>query len=351
MNRPIGCAVIGYGGMGHWHAERLRARDDFDLRGIYDIKADRCSLAKSEGIKAYGSLDELLADDSIELVTVATYNDVHRDIAVRALDAGKNVISEKPGALSGAQIADMCEAGVRNGRLFTVHHNRRWDSDYLTAKKIFDDNTLGRVFRIEHRVQGSRGIPGDWRGRKEHGGGMVLDWGVHLMDQYLTLCDDRKLLSVYADLTNVTNDEVDDGCYITLKFEGDLTCLIEVATNNFISLPMWYVLGENGSAVIDDWDQNGKIVMVEDWENKDAQPINAGAGLTKTMAPRTDDSIKEFPLPVQDGDWSEFYTNIYDVIRNGAPQTVTHRQIKRCMAALEAVFESAQKDAVIHTEL
>ena len=71
--------------------------------------------------------------------------------------------------------------------LFTVHQNRRWDNDYRMVKKFIETNELGRIFAIDSKVYGSRGIPGDWRREKQHGGGMVLDWGVHLLDQVLML--------------------------------------------------------------------------------------------------------------------------------------------------------------------
>lgn len=64
-----------------------------------------------------------------------------------------------------------------------VHQNRRWDPDFLTVKKMYDKNALGKFCRIESRVQGANGIPGDWRKFEEKGGGMMLDWGVHLIDQ------------------------------------------------------------------------------------------------------------------------------------------------------------------------
>ena len=75
----------------------------------------------------------------------------------------------------------------------------------------------------------------------------MLDWGVHLFDQIFRLTGERRLKTVYATLTNVTNQEVDDGFTAVLRFEGGLEVLVEVGTNNFISLPRWYVLGENGS--------------------------------------------------------------------------------------------------------
>ncbi|MBR6941203.1 MAG: Gfo/Idh/MocA family oxidoreductase, partial [Clostridia bacterium] len=241
-------------------------------------------------------------------------------------------------------------AANETGKLFTVHQNRRWDEDYLTMKKILDDNTLGKVFRIESRVQGSRGVPGDWRNQPEHGGGMVLDWGIHLLDQALMMTLPRKLKSVYAELTYVTNEKCDDGFRTTLIFDDGLSFYVEVTTSNFIELPLWYMLGENGSAVINNWDCDGKIVMVSDWENRDAVPIVAGAGITKTMAPRTDDTIKEYPLPVQKADWGEYYKNIYGYLRGENDIIVTHDQQRRLIKLVEAIFESGKTNKVIEFE-
>ena len=109
-------------------------------------------------------------------------------------------------------------------------------------KKIYDEGTLGPVFNIETRVHGSRGIPGDWRNAKVHGGGMVLDWGVHMLDQIMMMVE-KPLRSVYAILSHVTNDDVDDGFKIFLDFEGGLNVQVEVGTSNFINLPRWYMQG------------------------------------------------------------------------------------------------------------
>ena len=182
VNNKFGFAVIGYGGMGNWHTRKVRDEmsEYAELVGIYDIKPERCAVAEENGIKAYASREELLNDERIDLVTIATPNDLHKEIAIDALRAGKNVISEKPVTLNSQELEEIIAVAEECGKLFTVHQNRRWDEDYLTMKKLLDEDTLGNVFRIESRVQGSRGVPGDWRNGPEHGGGMVLDWGIHL---------------------------------------------------------------------------------------------------------------------------------------------------------------------------
>lgn len=341
-----GIALIGYGGMGAWHAQKIACIEELELRGIYDIDPRRCALAERNGVHAYGSMEELLDDPSVRIVTVAIPNHLHKDICIRVMEAGKNVVCEKPVALSSGELREMIDAAEKNGVLFTVHQNRRWDEDYRTARYIFENKLLGPTFRIESRVHGSRGIPGDWRNQKECGGGMVLDWGVHLLDQILQMIP-RKIRSVYATLSYVTNENCDDGFTVTLQFEGGLTAIVEVGTSNFIDLPRWYILGENGSAIIEDFAQNGKIVMVSDWEKRDAVPVETAAGLTKTMAPRTPETIREYPLPVQSADIREFYKNFVRSIRGEDTQIVKHHELMRCMKLMEAVFESANENKVI----
>lgn len=356
VNGKFGAAVIGYGGMGGWHTRKIieQLQDDIEFVGIYDINPKRAEIAEEKGVHAFSSREELLCDERIDFVVVATPNDVHREIAVDAMAHGKHVISEKPVTTSSEELEKMIAASKQYGRIFTTHQNRRWDPDYLVIKKIYEDGTLGRVFNIESRVHGSRGIPGDWRNQKAHGGGMLFDWGIHIIDQALMLFDGVEIESLYARLDNVTNEEVDDGFKLELRFKNGVDYHVEVGTSNFIELQRWYIQGENGTAIIRDWDLNGEIVMVTDWENKDAVPIQAGVGLTKTMAPRTDETIDRYPLPYVENkgfnDRSEFYRNFIATLRGEETQTVTHDQQRRLIKLVEAIFGSAEENKVVYFE-
>ncbi len=344
--KKTGIAVIGYGGMGSWHCNKINEIDCLELKGIYDISEERKNVADEKGFHVYESLEALLADPEVTIVTVALPNHLHKPVCIQAMKAGKHVVCEKPVALSHKELEEMIEVSKENGVLFTVHQNRRWDEDYLTMKKIYDEGTLGKVFRIESRVHGSRGIPGDWRNQKECGGGMILDWGVHLLDQIMQMIN-KKVISIYCEVSYVTNENCDDGFTVTIKFEDDLTVVVEVGTSNFINLPRWYMLGENGSAIINDWNLNGKIVMVSDWEKRDAVPVVTAAGLTKTMAPRTEETIKEYPLPVVQSDIKDYYQNIVRAICGEEEQKIKHPEMMRVMKLMEALFESAGKGIVI----
>ena len=349
MTKKAGWALVGYGGMGGWHVDRLKTLDDIiEICGTYDIKPERNAAAEEAGLHAYASLEELLADPKFDFITIATPNDVHREIAVKAMEAGKHVISEKPVTVSSEDLQAMIDAANKNNCTFSVHQNRRWDEDFRVVEKIYKENTLGRIFNIESRVHGSRGVPGDWRNTKEQGGGMVLDWGVHMLDQILMMIP-YPVVSVFSTLSHVTNDAVDDGFKTIITFEDGMEAHVEVGTSNFINLPRWYVLGENGSAVIKDWDISGEIVKVSDWEKRDAVPVVTAAGLTKTMAPRTEETIQKYPLPRIELDVRDYYRNFVKAFRGEEEQIVTHKQMMRCMKLMEAVFESAEKNEVIHT--
>jgi len=89
---------------------------------------------------------------------------------------------------------------------------------------------------------------------------------------------------------------------------------------------------------------------VRDWENRECVPVQAGVGITKTMAPRDDDTYEDSPLPKFKGEWTQYYRNIYDVIRNGAKPIVTHDEQRRLLRLVEAIFESSRTDSVIRLE-
>ncbi|MDR2932825.1 MAG: Gfo/Idh/MocA family oxidoreductase [Oscillospiraceae bacterium] len=341
-------AIVGYGGMGGWHAKKLKTIPEIEIAGTYDIREERQEAARADGLSPYASFEALLEDKSVQLVTIATPNEVHAPLAIALMDSGKNVISEKPVTLSSELLETMIAASKRNNKIFSVHQNRRWDEDFRIADKIVNENMLGKVFCVESRVHGSRGIPTDWRSMKKHGGGMVLDWGIHLFDQLMMMTKGQKITNVYAELSYVTSEEVDDGLKVMMTFESGFCALAEIGTNNFVSLPRWYITGENGTAVIENFQLDGKIVMVSDWEKRDAVPVSTAAGITKTMAPRTAETIKEYPLPRVESDVRDYYYNMMDAIEGKAGQIVTHDQIRRTMKLMEAIFLSAQTKQAIH---
>jgi len=342
--------IIGYGGMGGWHADHARNSDVVNLLGVYDIDPKRTLVARERGLFAYDSLEDVLNDERVDLVTVATPNNHHCELVKKALRAGKNVICEKPVALNTDELKEMIAVSKETGKLFTVHQNRRWDAEYLMMKEVYDSGKLGDVFGIQSIVYGCRGIPGDWRGHKQFGGGMILDWGVHLIDQILCIVGNLKITSLYCRCEHVTNYEVDDGFKLDMHFENGLVARVEVGTSHFIVLPRFYMAGENGSAIIPDWNQNCKIVACTNWNAGEAVPIVTAAGLTKTMAPRNADSIESSEIIKPESDVHDFYRNVVRSIDGEETQMVTHAQLLRVMRIMEACFESDRLGQVVKFE-
>lgn len=343
-------AIAGFGGMAGWHYDLIERIEGLTVSGIWDIREERRAYARSRSIHVYKSLEDLLADGGVDLVLVATPNDVHKSIAIQAMEAGKNVVSEKPVTLSCRELEEMIQVSERTGRFLTVHQNRRWDEDFLTVKKVLEEDRLGEIFRVESRVHGSRGIPGDWRQEKEHGGGMVLDWGVHLLDQALLLFPGMKVETVYASLTHVTNQLVDDGFTADLGFANGVHMLVEVGTSNFISLPRWYVLGADGTAMIEDWGRDIRIVRAVGRDERDVVPVRTAAGLTKTMAPRREDSIRVEEEPEVSSDIRDFYRNVMAVLEGREESRIKLEEVSRVMRLMEAIFQSAKEKRVVPFE-
>lgn len=339
-------AVIGYGGMGGWHTQHLLKSDVFELAGIYDIKEERRALAESRGIHAYATREELLADPRIELVTIATPNDTHEEIAIAALRAGKNVISEKPVTLSMESLERMIAVAEECGKIFTVHQNRRFDVDYLAMKQLHDSGEIGDVIRLESRVHGSRGIPSDWRGMKQYGGGMLYDWGIHLIDQVLMVLG-WDVDTVRCRMDHITNQEVDDGFQLEITFKSGAFAYVELGTYNFIPLPRFYMKGTKGTALITDWREETQVVKCKHWHESEVLPVETAAGLTKTMAPRDSVTVDEYRLPRPASDVHDYYRNIAQAIDGRATQLVTHEQMRIDLRLIQCAFLSAERGETV----
>ena len=373
IDGKVAVAIVGCGGMGGGHAVAIstgsgqalwmtdgsKGRDllpgDTDLTkkmvlaGTFDVKEERQQWARNQGFHTYNSFEEILADDAVDAVLVATPNDSHKDLSIRAMRAGKHVLCEKPVMMNSKDLEDVLAVAKETGMKFYPRQNRRWDKDYLVMKKIYDEKLIGNVFHVESRYQGSRGIPGDWRGIKAMGGGMMFDWGVHLLDR-LVMMIPEKIKQVYAKMTHVTNDEVDDGFIMNMVFESGITATVEVGTCNFITLPLWYLAGDQGTATIQDFKDEGHMVVLHSWEDKDATPILMGEGLSKTMAPRNESSVEDRPLPYTPYDRNELYSNFCDVVLDKAEPVIKNEEALRVLRLMEAALESDEKGIVVNFE-
>ena len=343
-------AVIGYGGQGAWHCTQLLKSDVAELIGTYDIAPARQQAAKDNGIPVYDSTEAILGDSAVDAVVIAVPNDSHKELVLAALNAGKHVICEKPVEMSTAAFDEMTACAVRNQKLFTVHQNRRFDVDYLAIKGIVESGQIGAPICIESRVHGSRGIPSDWRCEKVHGGGMILDWGVHLIDQILHIFHSRSI-RVYCTTTHITNQEVDDGFKLSLYFEDGKTAYVEVGTYNFIAMPRFYMQCQSGTALITDWREKAKVARMKAWNEKDVLPVQTAAGITKTMAPRDEVTLDEYEIPRPTSDVHDFYRNFCMALDGRAELMVTHNEVRRVMQVMEAAFASDEKKQTMEVSI
>lgn len=340
--------IVGYGGQGAWHAAWAQKSDVIDLAGIYDISEKRVNAAKENGIRTYASLSELLSDESVDIVLCATPNDVHKEIVIAALSAKKHVVCEKPVALSVEDFDDMVSKASEMGVTFSVHQNRRWDVDYLAIKSIIASGEIGDTINIESRIHGSRGIPSDWRCHKEYGGGMILDWGVHLIDQMLTLIPEP-VTQLYCETTNITTNEVDDGFKLSLTFESGKHAYIEVGTYNFIAMPRFYMQSKDGSALIEDWQKKCKVSRLKAWNEKEVLPVQTAAGITKTMAPRDEITLDFYEIERPTSDVHDFYRNFTRAIDGKEEQFIKNSEVRRTLLVMENAFKSAEEKTVVKT--
>lgn len=337
-------AIIGYGGMGAWHAKNILSRiPEIHVKGVFDIRDDALEKARENGLFLYSDVEDLLNDKEVDLVTIATPNNFHKDYAIRCLRAGKHVICEKPVTMNVAELEEIIETANAVNRVFSVHQNRRWDKDYAIVKQLLSEGKLGQPYFIESRVQGSRRAMHGWRGHKINGGGMVLDWGVHLIDQILNLID-SKVISVTAHLFNLYSDEVDDNIKILLRFENGVSALCEMSTNCLINLPRWHVSCTDGTLIINDWSCNGKVVKLNTDTNLEWSDdiVYTEAGPTRTMAPRPVHTTEVFDLPEAFTDWSDYYKNFIKAIEGTEDLIVTPEQSLRVMKVIEQVFLSEE---------
>ncbi len=343
--------IIGYGGMAQWHKDTVNTIDALELAGIWDIKESARQRAKEDGLHVYSSLEDMLSDKDITFVLISTDNDVHAPLAIKAMESGKHVVCEKPITLTSALLEEMISVSKKTDRLLTVHQNRRWDKDFNTVKKIIEDGTLGEIFRIETRVHGSRGISDTWRRKKEKGGGVTYDWGVHLFDQIMLLNKGETLKSVYAVNHSITTANVEDGFTAILSFSNGLQVIAEVETSDFVGSSRWYVFGSNGTAQITDWKGNGKIVRAVSKDEDDIVPLVTPSGFTRMMAPRRKDTIVESPTPDVTTDISEFYKNVIATINGKESSLITFDEMRSVIKIIEAVFESTRTNKCVECNI
>ena len=339
MNIKLG--IIGFGGMGKWHAANA-PRAGVEIIAVCDNDPVKQQEAVEMGYKLYRTAEELVADPEINTVILTVPNYLHRDMCLLAAAAGKNVITEKPAAMTVAELDEMEAACRKAGVFFTSHQNRRWDRDMLTVKKAYDEGLLGNIFTIESKLHSGNGYMHEWHLYKKYGGGMIYDWGVHLIDQILFMMPGAKVKSVFADIKNVLHEEVDDYFKIILKMDNGVTAHIELSTYILKYQPRWLAAGDKGTMIVEDFGCHGSIYRTGKMlEKLPPQITETEAGPTRQFAPVPPGGIVEEPLPEVQTDWVDFYRNVADVLNGRAESVIKIPEVRRVLSVMEAAWESS----------
>ncbi len=190
----IRVGVVGYGGafnMGRVHLKEME-RAGMIPSAVCETDPERRSAAESDfpGIKTYANLAAMLRGEDVDLVTIITPHNSHAKLALQCLKAGKHVVCEKPLALTTAECDAIISAAAKSGVVVSTYHNRHWDGCILQAiESIKRGKSIGEIVRIDARM-GSRSQPRDWwRSSRSISGGILYDWGVHLLEYSLQLVD------------------------------------------------------------------------------------------------------------------------------------------------------------------
>ena len=249
MKDEIGVGLIGYGMAARvFHAPLIEAAPRLRLRKIVERRGEE-SRRRHPQVEVVRDAAELLRDDEIELVVIATPNHTHFELARQSLVAGKHVVVEKPFTNTSAQAQQLIELARSEQRLISVHHNRRWDGDFLTVRKILEDRLLGRLVEYESHYDRFRNYPraNAWREEEGDGGGLLYDLGSHLIDQALVLFGRPRALTADLRVQREFARAVDDFT-LTLDY-GDLKATLKAGMLVREPRPRFRLHGAEGSYV------------------------------------------------------------------------------------------------------
>ena len=348
----IKVGIVGFGYMGKFHLEKVRLYEDLRVTCAFDTSEEKRRNAKAEGLAVYDNLEEFLKED-ISFVIICTPNQWHAPYAIAAMRAGKNVLCEKPATMTTAEMEEIIRVSEETGKFFTVHQQRRFDPDYRVVRDVIRSGEIGKISTIESRVLGERGVCFGWRADPESGGGMLYDWGVHLIDQILQLYPEEKVTSIYARILSVLTPAVDDLFEVTMNLSNGVCARINVGTFALQKLPRWFVFGDRGTLKLDDFSgtSGGAARIKGDVQGFDSVLGQKSLGPSRTMAPLKPEFIEQLELPKEADMTRAFWDQLHEAIMGKEAPLVTTGQILRQMKIVEAAFKSSEQNEVLKVEI
>lgn len=328
--------IVGMGKMGGFHAEWIAKNSDMELRAICEKNPARIEKLREQYPVTIHQDYVAFLEQELDFVVVVTTNESHEELTVAALNSGKHVIVEKPMSVSYESCRRMIRAAEKNERHLFVHHSSRWDRDFLLVKEAIASGLLGEILVIQSKVMlcdegwpawGIEGMANPWRIKAEHFGGLLFDWGPHLVDQLLLIMK-APLLGVLGQLqSGVWSTEVDDHFLAVLNFEGKTLCQIEVSNNARIALPRWYVIGSRGTLEVKGfkepfWDHAEIVYQRED-------------GKKETR-------LVELHEVCESGAEGGFYEDLIPFVEGRKEQFVSMHEAARVVQVLELIKRSSR---------
>ncbi len=343
----IRVGLVGYGMAGRvFHAPVISAVEGLELAAVVERHSHNAEAAYP-GIATYSSLEAMLEDRSLQLIVIATPNTSHAPLAHQALAAGRHVVVDKPTGISSAEIEGLVQAGSPD-HLLIPFHNRRWDSDFQTLRKLLREQKLGAVVNFDSTFLRWRPSPrGTWRDDGTDGGGILLDLGTHLADQALQLFGQPPEVS--AEVTaERPGGKVNDAFVIRLYYPGN-TVTLSANCLTAIPQPRFFVRGTKGNYVKwgldpqeDRLKQTGRVEG-SDWGS---EPASAWG----TLSVDADGAMVTRPVQPIPGDYRLYYAGVRDAVLGKAAPPVLATEALNVARVLEAAEQSWREKRTIRME-
>jgi predicted dehydrogenase len=337
---PVRFGLVGYGFGGRWfHAPLLGAAPEIDFLGVVTTSAERRELLTREhpGARAFGSLQEL-ADAGAEAVAISTPADTHSTLTDAALDLGLAVVSDKPFALDATAARASVARAERLGLPLSPYQNRRWDSDFLTVRSLVDRGELGTVTRFESRFERFDPEPGP----PAAGGGTLLDFGAHLVDQALVLLG--PVASVYAEW-RVRESGLDDDVFVALTHTSGARSHLAGSWSQGAPGDRFRVTGTTGSYVVGG-PMDGQEAALLAGQTPATLGTRWGAEPAERWGRVQRGEVSE-TVPTLPGAWDTFYPAFAGAVRGTGAVPVDPRDAIASMTVLDAARRSATEGIAV----
>ena len=335
---PVRFGLVGYGfGGRYFHAPLIAAAPECAFVGVVTSSPERRGLLATEhpGVDVFDSLASL-AEAGAEAVSISTPADTHSALTDEAIGLGLSVVCDKPFSLDPAAARRSVELASARGVTLSPYQNRRWDSDFLTVRALVDDGTLGDVHRFESRFE--RYAPA--KGPGQSGGGTLLDFGAHLVDQALTLLG--PVATVHAE-SRTRESRLDDDVFVALRHTSGAVSHLWGSWSQHAPGPRFRVTGSAASLVVTTADTQEDVLVTGVRPSPDAPwGVEQESDLDRLFTPS---GVR--PVSLAPGAWDTFYPTFARAVRGEGPPPVEAADAVATAHVLEAARLSVERRTTV----